>query len=438
MKVEVEEINKVQRRLKLVFSQQEVMDAFNSEYQKIRKKAQIKGFRRGKAPLSIIKRFYKEHVQNDVVNSLVKGSLYDAITERSINPIAAPVLEVSQLPKEDEDFLVTAVCDIMPELKIEEYKGLTLSFSPMKVDQQGGVEAELKRLQRQHAKTKELPDEAQAQSGHLIEVSVEATEEGKPEKCEAFSFDKLQIELGQDHGRLGEILSDEDTLSLLQGAKAQDERTTRIKIPKDHPHKDYQDRLIDFKIKVIRLSEINLSDIDDEFAKDLGFEDLKKVKENIEDSLNKQVAQHKRNQLESKFFETIMMKYSFDVPPVMTDRVIDDMIKEMRWPTESEYKAALKDKTFRNRFREIAEQRAKRALIIDTIVKKEQIDVPDSDVRSEVDKMLGALGGATKETKDYSDLSQMLFSGTKHRMVCDKAMDFIIDNAVVLETEAST
>ena len=104
MKALVEEVNSVQKRIKVELSQEDVKTAFDSVYQRLRKKAKIKGFRPGKAPLGIIKKFYGNSVAVDVADQLVKNHLFSAIQDQSIQPIAAPVLETAELPVENEPF----------------------------------------------------------------------------------------------------------------------------------------------------------------------------------------------------------------------------------------------------------------------------------------------------------------------------------------------
>ena len=119
MNAQLEEINKVQKRLTVELSSEEVAAAFNAVYNNLKKKAKIKGFRPGKAPLNIIKKQYGANASYEVMDRLVKGNLFKAIEDNKLNPIAAPVLETTELPKQGEAYKFSALVDILPEIKLE-------------------------------------------------------------------------------------------------------------------------------------------------------------------------------------------------------------------------------------------------------------------------------------------------------------------------------
>src|SRR6478735_2415192 len=118
MKAHVEEVNTVQRRVRVDLLASDVKNAFDSVYKNLQKKARIKGFRPGKAPLNVIKKFYGNSIAYDVADQLVRTHLFKAIDQESIRPIAAPVLESMDLPSEDKDYTFSALVDVLPPLNI--------------------------------------------------------------------------------------------------------------------------------------------------------------------------------------------------------------------------------------------------------------------------------------------------------------------------------
>ena len=193
MKALVEEVNSVQKRIKVELSQEDVKNAFDSVYKRLKQKARIKGFRPGKAPLGVIKKFYGNSVAVDVADQLVKSHLFSAIEDQSITPISTPVLETMDLPAEDKPYTFSALVDILPDLKIEGYKGMELAHDAVEVTD-SALEQELEVLQRRQAKTKDVEDkDAVAAAGHLATLSQSATMDGQT--FAPFTFDKVPVEL---------------------------------------------------------------------------------------------------------------------------------------------------------------------------------------------------------------------------------------------------
>ena len=123
----VEEINSVQRRIKVSLPPDLVAIAFEDAYRKVQKKAKLQGFRPGKAPITIIKKFYGDSVRSDVGEQLINKHLFQILKDKNINPIAPPVVENMDVPASDKPFTFSAIVDIMPEIDVKNWKGLTLS-----------------------------------------------------------------------------------------------------------------------------------------------------------------------------------------------------------------------------------------------------------------------------------------------------------------------
>src|SRR5690606_5756946 len=123
MKSSVEPINTVQCRVTIEVSPDEVNQAFEQAYRKLQKRAKIQGFRPGKAPLNVIRKLYGASVSAEVGENLVNTHRFSALQEKTIRPIAAPVLEKLDAPSQDKGFHFTALIDVMPTIDVGDYKG---------------------------------------------------------------------------------------------------------------------------------------------------------------------------------------------------------------------------------------------------------------------------------------------------------------------------
>jgi trigger factor len=429
MKALVEEVNTVQRRIKVELSAVDVKSAFDSVYRKLQQKARINGFRPGKAPMNVIRKMYGSSIAYDVADQLVRNHLFSAIEQQSLRPIAAPVLETMDLPKEDNDYSFSALVDILPALKIEGYKGLSLEASTAEVSD-ADVERELEMIQRRHAKTKDTDEGTAAGANHIVTISQKAKVDG--EDFPEFTFESVPVELGKKY-LLPEL---EDALT---GMKAGEEKELSIQVPEHVNDKSKVGKTAQCTVKLEKVVEILLPEINDELAKDMGVDSLDALKTNIRDRLQRQADGAKRSQLETAIFDQLSASNNFEVPPSMVDQVIDSMFDEMEFQSDAQRKAAKSNEDERKRLRDTAKQRAKNTLILSEIIKSESIQVNDDDFDSYVKELVGgAQGGKELDAKLIESIKASMGPHARESLLFKKALDFVIDNAKVTETAART
>lgn len=431
MKATVEQVNSVQRRIKVELSEADVNKAFTSVYGNLRKKAQIKGFRPGKAPLSILKKFYGNSAAVDVADNLVRQHLFSAIQEQELNPISAPVLETSELPKEDEQYAFSALVDIMPEIKVEGYKGLALTHPKFEVSA-SLVDREMEFLQKNQGKRQEVDAGVVAEKSHIVTFSQTASTDG--EELAAFKLEDMQIELGR-----GFIAPEFDEGVI--GMAAGENKKISLTIPDSFQDKSLVGKTVVCEVTVKKIEELKLPELNDEFAKDLGSESLNALRERMEKDLLKHADQQKRQSLEADLLQKLSEKNSFEIPPALVDQVIDGMFDEMQFPSEQEKKEAKKDQERRKSMRDSAKQRAKNSLMLAEIIKAEKIEVTDGDIDDHLKEMITAnQPGAKSEDIDDKLLESLKASygnQAKESLLFKKAMDFVIDSAEVTELEST-
>ena len=426
MNAQLEEINKVQKRLTVELSSEEVAAAFNAVYNNLKKKANIKGFRPGKAPLNIIKKQYGANASYEVMDRLVKGNLFKAIEDNKLNPIAAPVLETTELPKQGEAYKFSALVDILPEIKLEGYKGMELEVKEFKVDE-SAVAREVEMIQRRQATTQDLEEGAVAGDDMIATISQKASIEGSD--FPAFTFDSVPAELGKAY-LLPEVEEG------LKGMKVGEEKTIAVKVPENFPEADKVGKTADCVIKVEKLQSLTIPAANDELAKDMGLEDFATLEKNIRDGLEKQAEQARRQTLESAIFEQLSKKNELDVPPSIVDQVIDSIFDEQQFEDEKKKAAAKKDPKQREAFLDVAKQRAKNTLMLSEIIKAESIEVEDADIDTYVKSMVGGAAAGDLDAKLLDSIKASMGPQVKEAVLFKKAIDFVINDATVKSIEA--
>lgn len=373
MKTIVENINSVQQKINITLPAEEVNKAFNKSFLNIQKKANIQGFRPGKAPLSLIKRQYQHQVGYEISESLIKNNLFNAIKEQNLKPISSPNIEHVDTPQENKQFAFTAIIDIYPEIQVEEkYKNLDISYSTTEFENDL-LEKELKNIARRQAKSATIDDpNAVASENMLANVSYAAFDQ--EEKIEALCVDKRSLALGHD-----EVIPEIE--AQIFGIKVNETKSVDVHIPKSYPDTKLSDKTFNFKITVHELKTLEIPSLDDELAKDLNFDNFDALKKVVKDNIVAQIEQKNKEAKDSATFDALHKNITFDVPPVMVDQVIDNIIATF-CRTEAERKEALANKEIRTTIKPEAQRRAKNTLMLYEIAKSEKIEISDENIKT--------------------------------------------------------
>lgn len=424
MKSTIEDINSVQKRLKIECETEEVNQAFLDSYKNVKKKAKIQGFRPGKAPIEMIKKLYGASVAGEVADQLIRKHLFEAISSNELNPVSTPVLETNDLPSEGEAFNFSVIIDQMPEFEVKGYKGLKLEYQSVEIDDER-VSKELNELRRRQANTKEVEEGTKAKEGLLIRFDQHAYD-NNGEEIKSLQSNDVPAELGQ-----GALLPELETA--LEGMGIDEEKTTKLTIPEEYQDPDLAGKEVDVKIKIKGLQELILPELDDEFAKDLGVDSLDELRKLSRQQLERDAENFKRSQLENGIFQQLEKDNQFEIPPAIVDQIIDSMIEEI--PNQDKNaKAKMKsDQEFRSRAMPEAKLRARNTLLLLEIIKQEDLKVTDEDVEAHFSKMMPP-SDDEKQQEMLKNIIKNVSDKDRENLLFSKAIDFIIGESELTAT----
>ena len=425
MQAAIEKINSVQRRIVVKLTKEQVNSAFEGQFNALKKKVRLKGFRPGKAPMSMIKKFYGDSARPEVFEKLVKSNLFDAIQQNDLRPVAAPVVETEQLPQEGEEYTFSAVVDVMPELGEIQYEGLSATIRVLKTDD-SAVEKEIQNLQRSKGMLKSVEENTVAAKGHVLIVSQSAKE--AEEELAQFKIEDMHVEIGGE-----QLLPDLE--NALIGMKASDNKEVKVKLPKDYDDKEFAEKELTFNLEVKEIKELSLPAVDDELAKDMGFESLEKVRAFISSQISKNAEDHKRKQYETQLLDLLVEKHPFEVPPSFVDQIIDSMIGEMKFDNKKEQKKATEDEQMRDSYRETAKRRAQNSMVLAEIARKKEIKVEEQDLDNHIRKQFSQYGEPMAEER-LQEFRKMMGDRFNETILLAKAMNLIIASADIKEVDA--
>lgn len=444
MKATVEEINSVQRRLKVTVPTDSVNKAFQSVYDRIQKKAKIQGFRPGKAPLHILRKVYGETASYEVVDELIKLSLFDAIQANGINAISRPFIETHTPAENDKDYQYSAIVDVMPTLDIKNhYQDLKVKVKETKYSQKL-LDKELNGIARRQAKAHPTSEQETLAQGYMAKVSVEATLDGQ--RVPELECHQTFIDVGAHQ------LFPEDLETALLGLKAPHKKSISVTLPvvdahTDHSHEDHkphapqalQGKTIQYDITLHELNRLEIPNLDDELAKDLHFDSFEAMKVETERLLKEYVENSNRNAVEVQILEVLKDKIEFEVPPSIVDRVIDDMFEEAKFASEDEKKKALADQELRKSLRPEAKNRAKNTILLHEVIKQENLSVSEDEIKADIKKQFLSAQSKMPGLSDHSQqdkLLENLLKGSvgdriREKLIFNKAADFLRSKASI-------
>lgn len=426
MKVQIEEISPIKKKLVFEVPEEDLKKALNKAYQKLQGKVVVKGFRKGKVPRSLLEKSYGAQTQMETVSDLIDQSYKNAIQQHGI--IAVDLPKISDLKiEENKPITFTAEVDVQPKVVAADFLGIKLEKNKVEVAEEE-LEAELKALQKAHAQRGPIDESQTAQAGHFGTIDFIGTIDGVP--FEGGSGKGVAVELGA-----GRFLPEfeQGILGMRQG----ENREIEVNFPLDYGHEPLRGKLAKFQIHLIDIKQEILPNLDDEFAKDLGtFETLDQVKANLKEHMLKSKESQEKGQLFTQILEHLVAKNSFDVPPTMIDRELEYMLKGVHDQLASQglslEKVGMNEADYRSRNRPEALRRIQGFLLFDSIAEQNQLQVQEE----ELDQRLQGIAQRYKQPVEAIRrhyIEKNLIRPLYNQILEEKTLDFLISQAKISE-----
>ena len=404
-------------------------DAVTRAYLKQRKNITIPGFRKGKAPRAFIEKYYGEGVfYEDALEAIYPDAVASAIEEAKLEPVDTPYdLEIPEMGNDGVTmkFKVT----VKPEVELGEYKGLKATKKSTKVTADE-VKAELARMQEQNSTVSDVDDRA-VKKNDIVVIDFEGFVDGKA--FEGGKAEKYELTIGSNQF----IPGFEDQII---GHKIGDEFDVNVKFPEDY-QADLASKDAVFKIKLHGIKVKDVPALDDEFAKDVSeFDTLDELKKDIKKQLEKRKNDDAENELHNTLLEEVAKGIKAEIPEAMIEKTIDDDVNEYSYRLQSQglkletylKYTGMDMKGFREGFKERAETQVRLNLALEKIIEKEKIEVTEEDIEAEYKKYADAYNMDIDTIKKAVSAESL-----KPELASRKAIDLIVDSAVVTEEKAA-
>lgn len=403
-------------------------DAVSKVFKREQKRISVPGFRKGKAPRTIIEKYYGEGVfYEDAINMLYPSEYEAAVKEAGIEPVDRASVEVLSVGKDGLEFKATVT--VKPEVELGEYKGIKAVKKIYKVTDDE-VEHELSHVQERNARILSVEDRA-AQNGDIVVIDYEGFVDNVP--FEGGKAEKQNLELGSKTF----IPGFEDQIV---GHNIGDEFDVNVTFPEEYHAKELAGKAAVFKVKLHEIKTRELPALDDEFAKDVSeFDTLDEYKADIKKHIQEAKDRRAANDVEDAIIDQIIAGMKAEIPEVMFENSIDNMVNDFAYrlqmqglnlDTYLQYTGMDMD-SFRKTFREQAERQVKIRLALEKIAELEKLEASAEDLENEYKKIADQYKIDVEKVK-----SAIKEEDVKKDILMNKAIDFVRDNAVITEEEA--
>ncbi|MBP1753623.1 MAG: tig [Firmicutes bacterium] len=428
MSLQVEKLEKNMAKLTIEASAEEFEVALEKAYQKNKGKMNVQGFRKGKAPRSIIEKMYGVSVfYEDAANELIPEAYDKAATESGLDIVSRPDIDVVQIEK-GQSFIFTAEVALKPEVTLGTYKGIKVEKKEAEVTEDE-IMAQINKEREQNSRTITVDDRA-VQDGDITVIDFEGFVDGV-----AFEGGK-----GENYSLTIGSHSFIDTFEeQLIGKTIGEAVEVNVTFPEEYQAKELAGKPALFKVTVKEIKMKELPELDDDFAQDVSeFDTLDEYKENIKATIKENKEKELKTAKENDVVDKIIEGATMDIPEPMISAQVNQMaedfaqrIQQQGLSVEQYFQFTGMDaKKFLESMKPQAVKRIQSRLVLEAVAKAEKIEVSEEDVEKELTEM------AAMYQMEADKLKELIGEKEKEQIKADIAVQKAVDFVVAKSKEA--
>lgn len=387
MSYTVQELNGCTKKLVFNFPQVDLSRQIQEALVEKQKTANLKGFRVGKAPLDMVKKLFGPQLENDALYRFVSEQFYEALKKENIRAVGNPTFGNTQY-ESGKHVAFEATVETIPEFELKDFSKYTF-----KKEGEGVTDEDVENVKKQYLASKaeqvEVTDaNATLKKGQIAVLNFEGEKKdgSKPDNMKATEY-MLEIGSGQF------IPGFEDGMV---GMKKGETKTITVTFPADYHEEELRSAPVNFKVELLEIKENRLPDFDDEYAKEIGFDDVADFKAKTTTRLTAQKKRDAQMKLQQEILEKMISENSFDVPSAL--------VEDQKQGVKQDLSRTLKQQGFNDeminmyfdRWADDITQKAtfqvRSGLILDKLAKKFEIEAKDSDLEAKFDEMAAQSG----------------------------------------------
>ena len=429
MKIEIEDIDSCNKKIKFEIPHQEYDIKLKQYYQKLGREVKVPGFRPGKVPLSMLEKKFGPDVKKEVMSTLISEQLNNAIVEKDLRAVGQPhLLDVSA--EDGTDISVSASIEVLPTVELKDYSGLELAMKTPRITDED-INQTIEALRQRKATNSDVTDRP-AQDKDLLKVDFtskigDEPFEGGAAKDQIIQAGGGQLIEGLDKGMLGMEIGET--------------RDIKVQVPEDYNNKEIAGKDVDFQIVLKGIQVQKLPDLDDEFAKgivDKDFESLDDMNLKIRSELEEYERKEARKALKKQLTDKISEQNQMDLPEGLVKEQVKFMVEQAQKSQEKtsgqkhDHGAEVTPEQL-DQYREPAMKALQEELILDQLSRDLDSQVSEEELEKEVQNMSQLLGGGNIQQIKREWEKNGVLARLHNRMKRDKTLDAALDKVTIKE-----
>ncbi len=428
MEYTVEDISPVKKKVNITTEPKEVEAAIMGAVALYRTSVQLDGFRKGKAPASVVEKRFRDQIYGEARQDLINVHINDVMQKLDVTPVSGLNLSGESAFEKDSPFTYSMEFEVLPAFELPPYEGIEVEQEKVDITD-ADVDEVLARIRRDHAKLVPVDGVGPAVDGQVVNIDFSAFEDGKPvEGLGATGFDLA----------LGERQALEDFEKLVKTVRLNEEGEGEISFPDDFLASDLAGKTLTMKVRVHAIKARQEPELNDDLAKLAGAESLEKLREGIAESYRRSRESLNKGAAEKKILDQLLKLVDFPLPDSLLEVQIRSLLADLRVRLERQGKSldslGKSEEALRAEVLPQATEITRSQVLLLAIAKKENLQVSEQEVTMQLYQLCLRTGEDFKQVREDYERSGMIFT-LRDRMLADKAMEAVYARAKVTEVE---
>jgi trigger factor len=427
----------LKRELKVVVGQGELNERFTSRIDEVKDQVQIKGFRKGKVPLSHIKKLYGRSLMAEVVQQAVDESSRKAVTDRNERPAHQPSIQFTEDKDEIErvitgqgDLAYTMSFEVLPSFEIVDLSTLKLEKEVADVSGEAVDKAVNDLVER--SVTHEAEAGRAAVKGDRLTIDFVGRIDGQ--EFEGGKGDDVPLVMGEAGFIPGFVEG-------LEGGKAGDERLVKVTFPEDYPAKDVAGKPAEFTVTIKEVAKPIRPEVNDDFAKTLGAESLSHLRELVKGRIGSEYETVSRNKIKRQILDALDGAHTFALPETLVSGEFDGIWRQFNSSLKNEGKSIADlgktEDELKADYRKIAERRVRLGLVLGEVGDKQKLQVNQDELKRALIEQARRYPGQEKFVYEYYEKNPAALADLRAPIFEEKVIDYILEQAKPVEKKVS-
>ncbi len=425
MKVEVTDISPVKKTLTVEVDAEAVKRTHDEVIRLYSRKARVPGFRPGKVPRTIVESRYAREVEEEVRDRLLARSYREATEERGLRPLGEPKVE-EVTHEAGHPFRFRTTIEVLPEFELKNHRGVEVRRQAVTV---GDADVDKALEELRESRSRLVSEEGRAAiTGDFLVVDMH----GRPDEGEPFQRERVLLELGASQ-------NPPEFNERLLGVGPDESREFPVVYPAEYPAAQLAGKTVRYEIKIHEVKVREVPDLDDEFAKDVGLDDLATLRERVREDLTRHREHEAEQAVRQQVLDKVLLENPFPLPDVLVEHEIrdrlEDGVRSMMMQGLDPREADIDWKQLRERQEEPARKTVHARLVLDAVARDEKLDVDKTEIEERLRREAARMGEKVDVVRARLRKGHGL-EALKTQMLREKSLDLLTRVANIQNEES--